>query len=238
MTRRNSRQWPGDWSFAHVTSELPDIDMRGGVYVYPLIVDGKPNFSKAVISWAIDNFGEPFDQETFLGYVYGILYSKAFRRKYASELRTSFPRIPITSDKELFAKISTIGKELIQLHLLSDPKNWQSMAGFPEVGSDTIEKVTYDAANSCTLINDKQYFSKIDPEIWNYEVGGYKVCERWLRERIGRKLNSNEQAFFMKIVGAIRETIRLQRELDNLYSAVELNVVVLTEVDEQQKLVK
>lgn len=238
VTRRNSRQWPGDWSFAHVTRELPDIDMRGGVYVYPLIVDGKPNFSKAVISWAIDNFGEPFDQETFLGYVYGILYSKAFRRKYASELRTGFPRIPITSDKELFAKISTIGKELIQLHLLSDPKNWQSMAGFPEVGSDTIEKVTYDAANSCTLINDKQYFSKIDPEIWNYEVGGYKVCERWLRERIGRKLNSNEQAFFMKIVGAIRETIRLQRELDNLYSAVELNVVVLTEVDEQQKLVK
>ncbi|MDT8781956.1 MAG: N-6 DNA methylase [Candidatus Bathyarchaeota archaeon] len=29
VTRNNSRQWPGIWSFAHVTSELPDIDMRG-----------------------------------------------------------------------------------------------------------------------------------------------------------------------------------------------------------------
>jgi hypothetical protein len=238
VTRRNSRQWPGEWSFAHVTRDIPDIDMRGGVYVYPLIVNGKPNFSKAFRDWAIEQFGEPFYPEILLGYIYGILYCKAYRKKYASELRTSFPRIPLTSDKDLFLKISSIGRELIQLHLLSNPKIWQSMAGFPEVGSDIVEKITFDAANSRALINDKQYFSKIDPEIWEYEVGGYRVCERWLRERIGRKLNSNDQTFFMRIVGSIKDTIKLQRELDNLHSEIERNAVILTQTNEQQRLVK
>jgi len=238
VTRRNSRQWPGEWSFAHVTREIPDIDMRGGVFVYPLVVNGKPNFSKDIIDWAIEKFGEPFDPENLRGYIYGILYCKAYRKKYASALRTGFPRIPLTSDKELFLKISMIGKELIQLHLLSNPKIWQSMAGFPEVGTDIVEKITFDAANSRALVNDKQYFSKIDPEIWEYEVGGYKICERWLRERIGRKLNSNDQTFFMRIVGSIKDTIRLQRELDNLYSEIERNVVILTQTNEQQRLVK
>jgi predicted helicase len=212
--------------------------MRGGVYVYPLIVNGKPNFSKAFIDWAIEQFGEPFYPENLLGYIYGILYCKAYRKKYASELRTSFPRIPLTSDKDLFLKISLIGRELIQLHLLSNPKIWQSMAGFPEVGSDIVEKITFDAANSRALTNDKQYFSKIDPEIWEYEVGGYKVCERWLRERIGRKLNSDDQTFFMRIVGSIKDTIKLQRELDNLCSEIERNVVILTQTNEQQRLEK
>jgi hypothetical protein len=50
VTRRNSRQWPGLWSFAYVTHEIPDIDMRGGVYVYPLIVNGKPNFFKSTLN--------------------------------------------------------------------------------------------------------------------------------------------------------------------------------------------
>ena len=88
------------------------------------------------------------------------------------------------------------------------------------------------------MINDKQYFSKIEPEIWKYEVGGYKVCERWLRERIGRKLNSDDQTVFMKTVGSIKETSRLQKDLDKLYPEIELNVFSLTQTIEQQKLIK
>lgn len=112
------------------------------------------------------------------------------------------------------------------------------MAGFPEIGKDIVEKILYDAKNFRVMINDKQYFSKVEPEIWNYEVGGYRVCERWLRERNGRKLNSDDQTVFMRIIGSIRETLKLQQELDALFPQIELNVVSLIPVIEQQKLAK
>ena len=236
VTRRNSRQWSGDWSFAYVTKEIPDIDMKGGVYVFPLVVDGKPNFSKTFSSWATQQF-EHVDSVDLLGYLYGILYCNVYRKKYASALRTSFPHIPLTSDKELFLGISLIGKELIQLHLLCSPNIWQSSAGYPEIGSDIVERVAYNDADSCVMINDKQYFSKISPEVWKYEVGGYRVCKRWLRERIGRKLNSEDQRNFMKSVGAIKETIKLQEELDKLYSKIEQNLATLAKTDEQMRIV-
>ncbi|MGD0071653.1 MAG: type ISP restriction/modification enzyme [Candidatus Bathyarchaeia archaeon] len=236
VTRRNSRQWPGLWSFAYVTNEIPDIDMRGGVYVFPLMVNGKPNFSKTFLTWVTEQFGQLFDSQSLLGYIYGILYCNSYRKKYGSELRTCFPRIPLTPDKELFMKICSIGKELIELHLLSSRKIWQSMAGFPEIGNDIVEKILYDPENFRVLINGKQYFSKVDPEIWNYEVGGYRVCERWLRERNGRKLNSDDQIVFMRMVGSIKETLKLQQELDVLFPQIELNVVSLIQTIEQQKL--
>jgi len=140
--------------------------MRGGVYVYPLKVNGKPNFSESILKWSHDKFGENFDPENLFGYIYGILYCNNYRKKYASSLKTSFPHIPITANDELFKKISQIGRELIQTHLLSNQKIWQSTAGFPETGSDIIEKVSYDKANGRAKINDKQYFSQVDQEVW------------------------------------------------------------------------
>jgi predicted helicase len=221
-----------------VTHEIPDIDMRGGVYAYPLMVNGKPNFSKTFLTSVNDQFGKLFDPETLLGYIYSILYCNAYRKKYGSELRTCFPRIPLTPDKELFIKISSIGKELIELHLLSSRKIGQSMAGFPDIGNDIVEKVLYDSKNFRVMINDKQYFSKVEPDVWKYEVGGYRVCERWLRERNGRKLNSDDQTVFMRMIGSIKETLKLQQELDALFPQIELNVVTLAQTIEQQKLMK
>lgn len=236
VTRNNSRQWPGEWSFVHATREIPDIDMRGGVYVYPFIVNGKPNFSESFLKWSRDKFGENFDPEHLFNYIYGILYCNTYRKKYASSLKTSFPHIPITADGDLFMKISSIGKELVQTHLLLNPQIWKSTAGFPETGNDIIEKVVYDSTNGHAVINDRQYFSQIDPEVWKYEVGGYRVCERWLQSRIGRRLNSHQQTVFMKIVGCIKETIKLQKEVDSLFSQVEDNIAVLPVTKEQQIL--
>jgi predicted helicase len=221
VTRRNSRQWPGLWSFAHVTKKLPDIDMRGGNYVFPLTVNGKPNFSRDFLKWATRQFGRSLSSDDLIGYIYAILYCDKYRREYACELRVDFPRIPLTTDKALFTQISEIGKKMIALHLLSDPEIETLRASFPETGSDIVEKLTYEHVNSCVVINDTQWFSNIPVEVWNYEVGGYQVCERWLRQRFGRKLNSDDQITYMKMIGAIKRTIQLQQELDRLYSQVE-----------------
>jgi type I restriction-modification system DNA methylase subunit len=238
VTRRNSRQWPGAWSFAHVTKKLPDIDMRGGTYAFPLIVDGSPNFSRNFLNWVSKLLGEEaLDPEGFLGYIYAILYSKEYRKKYDPELRMEFPRIPLTSSKDLFLTISAFGTELMRAHLLCGPEIESMQAGFPETGSDLVEEANFDPESFRVIINEKQWFSNVPLEVWKYEVGGYQICERWLLERLGRKLNSNDQIAYMKIVGAIKRTITIQKQIDNLYAELESTTIKLPSQEAQQALI-
>ena len=61
-----------------------------------------------------------------------------------------------------------------------------------------------------------EYFEGIPPEVWNFHIGGYQVCEKWLKDRKGRKLTIDESQHYQKIVVAIKETIRLMAEIDAL----------------------
>lgn len=53
-------------------------------------------------------------------YFYAILWSPDFRHRYAAHLNQDFPRIPITSDPELFTKLCARGADLVGIHLLDD----------------------------------------------------------------------------------------------------------------------
>jgi predicted helicase len=67
-------------------------------------------------------FGAELEPEAILGYVYAVLYSETYRQRYGDLLRRSFPRINFPSDRRLFAALSGLGRELIGLHLLRDPR--------------------------------------------------------------------------------------------------------------------
>jgi len=149
-----------------------------------------------------------------------------------------FPGIPITTNKELFEKTSRIGKQLIELHLLSSPLIETSRTGFPEVGTGMIERVRYDPDKSRVMINEKQWFSNIPAHVWKYDVGGYQICERWLLERLARKLNSYDQMTYMELVSVIKETIGLQQQMDSLYSEIESENLELRREKEQRTLPK
>jgi Type ISP C-terminal specificity domain len=221
ITRRNSRQWTTNWSFAFVTKNLPDNDMRGGVYAFPMKVDSAPNFSRGFLD-AISKFiPQPISPFDILGYIYAILYCNEYRKKYSEDLRLSFPRIPVAANQDLFLETSNIGKTLIRYHLLENLESNKLDAGFPEGGTDFIKKVEYNPSECSVYVNEKQYFSNLSLEIWNYQIGGYRVCHRWLKERLGRRLRSSDQIIFMRIVGSIGKTIELQRKIDHIYPAIE-----------------
>ncbi len=50
--------------------------------------------------------------------------------------------------------------------------------------------------------------------VWNFHIGGYQVCEKWLKDRKGRTLTKDDLAHYQKIVTALSETIRLMAEID------------------------
>jgi len=59
-----------------------------------------------------------------------------------------------------------------------------------------------------------QYFEGVPPEVWNFHIGGYQVCEKWLKDRRGRTLSFDDLTHYQKIITALKETIRLMAEID------------------------
>ena len=52
-------------------------------------------------------------------------------------------------------------------------------------------------------------------EVWNFHIGGYQVCQKWLKDRKGRTLTDDDSQHYQKIVVALKETIRLMAEIDH-----------------------
>jgi len=85
---------------------------------------------------------------------------------------------------------------------------------YPVTGNNIVEKVAFSSGN--VWINTTQYFGGIPEEVWNFKVGGYQVCEKWLKDRKGRVLSGEEIHHYQRVVVALRETIRLMKEVDEV----------------------
>jgi len=153
-----------------------------------------------------------FGPEDIFYYAYAVFHSPTYRTRYAEFLKIDFPRLPLTSDKELFAQLVAKGKELVELHLLKSSKVDDFITTYSEAGDNKVEKVAY--ADGKVHINNKQYFGELPEEVWNFKVGGYQVCEKWLKDRRGRVLSSEDITHYQRVVVALKETIRLMREID------------------------
>jgi len=159
--------------------------------------------------------------EEIFYYIYAVLYSNIYRTKYSEFLKMDFPRIPFTDDYKIFIKLGKLGKQLADLHLLKSKELENPIAKFPVEGNNKVEKLIYKPVESGTApslyINKEQYFNGITEEVWQYQIGGYRVCDKWLKDRKGRTLTLEEITVYCKIVTALSKTIELQKGIDVLY---------------------
>ena len=78
-----------------------------------------------------------------------------------------------------------------------------------------IDKLSY-SENTVWLNKARTYgFRQIPQDIWEFNIGGYQVCEKWLKDRKGRHLTSEDINHYQRILVAISETIRLMGEIDD-----------------------
>ena len=64
------------------------------------------------------------------------------------------------------------------------------------------------------FINPGQYFGGVPLEVWEFHVGGYQVCEKWLKDRKGRTLSFDDIETYRNITESLRQTIRLMTGID------------------------
>jgi len=157
-----------------------------------------------------------FGPEDIFNYAYALFHSPTYRTRYAAFLKIDFPRLPLTSDKELFKALVAKGAELVALHLMESPLLSSFITTYPVEGSHEVEKVQYVENDKRVQINKTQYFGNVPKDVWEFHVGGYQVAQKWLKDRKGRKLIVDDINHYQKIILALRETIRLMAEIDSL----------------------
>ena len=152
--------------------------------------------------------------EDVLNYSYAVFHSPAYRERYAEFLKIDFPRLPLTSDLKLFRTLAAKGAELVALHLMESPKLDELITEFNVKGSDEVEKVQYTDNDERVWINPKQYFGGVPKAVWEFHVGGYQVCQKWLKDRKKRTLTYDDIEHYQRTVCALAGTIKLMSDID------------------------
>jgi predicted helicase len=189
----------------------------------------RPNFSPEFLKALATNLTLPqsgqhglpenVTSEAIFNYIYAVFNSPNYRSRYAEFLQVDFPRLPLTSSLELFRKLDILGGELVALHLLKSPKLEHLSGMYDGIAHPEVEKVSY---GKKTIWIDKTLtcgFRSVSEEVWEFNIGGYQVCEKWLKDRKGRKLSKADVEHYQKIVVALRETIRVMAEVDKAIDA-------------------
>jgi len=184
-----------------------------------------PNLKPEIVNQIAENLASTFTPEkentpgTFgpidiLDYIYAVLHSPAYREKYKEFLKIDFPRVPYPKDLTTFGKLSNLGSELRQIHLLESPVVDKYITQYPVDGDNLVTKIKYQ--DDKVYINDSQYFANVPEVAWNFYIGGYQPAQKWLKDRKDRKLDFDDILHYQKIIVALVETDRIMKEVDKV----------------------
>jgi len=187
-------------------------------YAFPLYLyssDGtkNPNLNTEIVSKIEDIVGKTTPEDIF-EYIYGVLHNPKYREKYKEFLKIDFPRVPYPKNRDIFKKYIKYGKQLKELHLLESEKVNKYITTYPISGSDRVDKVEYKDGN--VYINKEQYFGNVPEISWNLYIGGYQPAQKWLKDRKGRELNSDDIQHYQKIIVVLKETDRIMKEIQDI----------------------
>ncbi|PDW09989.1 DNA methyltransferase [Helicobacter pylori] len=206
--------------------------MEGGDYVNPLYLYHNPNYTENFTpefrGFIDKHYNHSFEPLEILGYIYALLYSPNYRKRYEDFLKMDYPKILFTENKDLFRVLSLLGIELIGLHVL----NQESLNySFEKLKDATIgesyyieahernptisQKPSHNEPEQRLYINHSAYFGGVSQEIYDYRIGGYCVLDKYL------KSHKNEPCDFdhvTRIIKVIARTIEIQKTLGFLTS--------------------
>lgn len=194
----------------------------------------RANFAPAYLKLVSDQLGlvftphdigtsvESFSPKDLFFYVVSVLHSPAYRDRYKEFLRRDFPRVPLPGGLELFRDFVRLGSELVALHLMESPKLDDHITILVGSSDFQVEKASY-SDGTVWLDKAKTYgFNGVPEDVWNFHIGGYQVCQKWLKSRgpkkgkPGRTLTDEDKVHYQKIVVALSETIRIMSEIDKV----------------------
>ena len=175
------------------------------------------------------DLGETFGPEDTLAWIYAVFHSPEYRARYEAHLKLDFPRVPLPGGTSLFQQLTSAGHELLSLHLLESPALNDAITDYagpknPKVGrvgwsegTVWLDAVRTNAREGHRATKPGRFgFHGVPEEVWDFHIGGYQVCHKWLKDRKGRRLSDGDVAHYQRIVVAVNETIRIMAEIDEV----------------------
>jgi len=229
---KNAEVLGGEGTYLFFCTDRPtDYNMyrRGGAHLLPLYVypdekqldlladaDAGPqeNVSAEFRSALEAGLGRKLiPASEIFAYIYAVLWSAGYNKRYRRFLNRGFARVPVTSDARRFDKLARLGQNLIDVHLMK--KRAADEPGYPVAGDDEVSKI--EKKGDRVYINPDQYFEGVSDAAWGLEIGAHPVAYTWLKyrkERADPRLTFDELEAFRGIIAALDETIRIQGEID------------------------
>ena len=226
------------WDIVSVSRCPSDFNLfrRGGNCLFPLYIcpstyHREPSINQDFITtlsasidldFIPDSMGDlktAFGPENIFHYIYAILHSPEYRRRYADFLKSDFPRVPLPGGRALFVDLNRSGARLVSLHLM-EVKSTDARVTFPVVGSSQVDRPLYTPPKGAQAgrvwINGDQYFDGVDKETYAFAIGGYRPAEKWLKDRKGRILSPDDIEHYCRIIAVLAETRRQMTEIDDI----------------------
>jgi hypothetical protein len=218
-----------------------NYSFQGGAFIAPLYVYGEnldgehpgeitkaPNFTRSFIENYLKSLKWKPEPEDVLAYIYAVLHSKIYREKYIVFLKTDFPAVPMTKNKNIFTQYAKLGTELIELHLLKNlPSDTSIKVSLGDVKGDfCIDKLTYANCKihlSVSPVNKSSHgglitFENVTPDIFNFEIGSRKPIDLWIKNRIKDRVSIKleDLQHIKNTIIAIKQTISVMDEIELL----------------------
>ncbi len=140
------------------------------------------------------DFDETINVDDIFNYVFALLHSPTYRRRYREFLKRNFPRILLPGNASLTRDLCSIGAQLVILHLLE----FRTPAEEPTrlIGDSTpvVEKASW--ADETIWFDKGKHngLTNVSEQIWKFHLGGYQVCEKWLKDRQAKGARIRGQA--------------------------------------------
>jgi hypothetical protein len=218
-----------NWSHALITNGIIDNCYISGAsreraYGFPLYLVSNsdtlraPNLSPDFRDFLDVRYEHHYSPEEILGYIYAVLYAPSYRARYAEFLRIDFPRVPFPESADDFETLSGLGWALVQAHQLREVPR-RGLAAYHGKGNHLVEAVRYSPEEQRILINKVQFFGPVPRAVWEFNIGGYQVLEKYLKSRKSRTLSLDEINHVAAIAGSLAFTIEQMARIDKAYAA-------------------
>ena len=199
---------------ATCSTAVPDYNYfhgRGGKDVIALYRDhsGTQNVNPAVIDLLSSKFSHKDWTHDLLGralfcYTFGILAGSDYSTRFENELQVPGPRIPLTSDADLFWSFAELGEELIfmqtfgERRLLGSAVDYQTDKSLrwsrePSKVPFDLSEVHFDDTRGALGIADGELLG-VTREIYDFKVSGMPVLRKWLGYRTVRGSGRGEKS--------------------------------------------
>jgi hypothetical protein len=161
-------------------------------------------------------------------YLYGLFQSEWYRTEFLDFLKIDFPRLLVPKKIETLHNLAQIGETLISLHCMSSdylldvPRRFEGTSDFVMGKARWLDRsIHIERLNEVIDNSNVSRFYDVDEDIWNYQVGGSKVCEKWLKDRRNRVVTQDEIEHFERILRAIELSIKEIKRLRAFLPPVE-----------------